>query len=188
MLDVADRAHDRLGRGRGAGVRVDPRRRHADPVHRRGRRARHVQPSPRRAARRGRPATSTCRCRRCRRRRRRSRFTTARSPRMRRVGFEFGYNIQEPERLVLWEAQYGDFINGAQVDPRRVPHLGPREVGAWRRRSCCCCRTATKGRARITRARASSASSTPPPTRTCASPTARRRRSTSTCSGDRRSC
>jgi 2-oxoglutarate dehydrogenase E1 component len=31
------------------------------------------------------------------------------------VGFEFGYNIQEPARLVLWEAQYGDFINGAQV-------------------------------------------------------------------------
>ena len=31
------------------------------------------------------------------------------------IGFEFGYNIQEPERLVVWEAQYGDFINSAQV-------------------------------------------------------------------------
>ncbi len=31
------------------------------------------------------------------------------------IGFEFGYNIQEPDRLVLWEGQYGDFINGAQV-------------------------------------------------------------------------
>jgi 2-oxoglutarate dehydrogenase E1 component len=31
------------------------------------------------------------------------------------VGFEFGYNIQEPNRLVVWEGQYGDFINGAQV-------------------------------------------------------------------------
>jgi len=31
------------------------------------------------------------------------------------VGFEYGYNVQAPERLVLWEAQYGDFNNGAQV-------------------------------------------------------------------------
>jgi 2-oxoglutarate dehydrogenase E1 component len=31
------------------------------------------------------------------------------------VGFEYGYDVQDPSRFVLWEAQYGDFINGAQV-------------------------------------------------------------------------
>ncbi|HSM70496.1 MAG TPA: 2-oxoglutarate dehydrogenase E1 component, partial [Anaerolineales bacterium] len=31
------------------------------------------------------------------------------------VGFEVGYNVQAPGRLVLWEAQYGDFVNNAQT-------------------------------------------------------------------------
>jgi 2-oxoglutarate dehydrogenase E1 component len=31
------------------------------------------------------------------------------------IGFEVGYNVQAPERLVLWEAQYGDFVNVAQA-------------------------------------------------------------------------
>ena len=104
----------------GASARSSPSARCSRGRHRPARRTglppRHLRAAARRRWSTPRPARTTCRSTPLTGDGERSRFFVHDSllSEYAAMGFEYGYSVENPDALVCWEAQFGDFVNGAQ--------------------------------------------------------------------------
>ena len=105
----------RLVARRGPGPRLAAPRGDRRPPRRPGHPAGHLLAAPRRARRLRDGRRSTCPL--CHLEGATGRFTVRDSllSEYAALGFEYGYSVERPETLVAWEAQFGDFVNGAEI-------------------------------------------------------------------------
>ena len=184
--DVSEARRGRLGARRDAGLRLAAARGHRVRLAGAGHPPRHVLPAPRRAGRlrdRARAAIPLAHLGDAQGAVLGLRLACSRE--YAALGFEYGYSVVDTDALVLWEAQFGDFVNGAQIIidqfiVGRRGQVGP-DSGA---RAAAAARLRGAGARALARP-ASSASSRCAPRTTCRSSTRRRRPSTSTSCGAR---